>query len=84
MFVVWEYEGDIRQLIRFLNVVKDLLSLALWRKLSNNWASLWQRPPRLRNSVRGLGRGSLLAMSLRSYPVVIGIVSTPGFVYLKF
>ena len=32
MFAVWEYEGDIRQLITFLNVVKDLLSLALWGK----------------------------------------------------
>ena len=73
MFAVWEYEGDIRQLITFLNVVKDLLSLALWGRLFHNWAPLWQRPPRLRNSVRGLGRGSLLAMSLRSYPVVIGL-----------
>ena len=72
MFAVWKYEGDIRQLITFLNVVKDLLSLALWGRLFHNWAPLW-RPLRLRNSVRGLGRGSLLAMSLRSYPVVKGL-----------
>ena len=38
MFPVWEYEGDIRRLITFLNVVKDLLSLALWRRLFHNWA----------------------------------------------
>ena len=57
MFPVWEYKGDIRRSITFLNVVKDLLSLALWRRLFHNWAPLWQRPLRLRNSVPGLGRG---------------------------
>ena len=65
--------GEIRQLITFLNVVKDLLSLALWGRLFHNWAPLWQRPLSLRNSARGLGRGSSLAMSLRSYSVVKGL-----------
>ena len=73
MFAVWEYEGDIRQLITFLSVVKDLLSLALRGRLFHKWAPLWQRPLRLRNSVRGLGRCSLLAMSLRSYSLVKGL-----------
>ena len=72
MFAVWEYEGDIRQLITVLNVVKDL-SLALWGRLFHNWAPLWQRTVRLRNLVRGLGRGILLAMSPRSYSVVKGL-----------
>ena len=72
MFAVWEYEGDIRQLIKFLNVVKDLC-LALWGGLFHNWAPLWQKPFRLRNSVQGLGRCSLLAMSLRSYSKVKGL-----------
>ena len=73
IFAVWEYEGDIRQLITFLSVVKDLLSLALRGRLFHKWAPLWQRPLRLRNSVRGLGRCSLLAMSLRSYSLVKGL-----------
>ena len=73
MFPVWKYEGEIRQLITFLNVVKDLLSMALWGRLFHNWAPLWQRPLSLRNSVRGLGTGSSLAMSLRSYSVVKGL-----------
>ena len=73
MFAVWEYEGDIRQLITFLSVVKDLLSLALRGRLFHKWAPLWQRPLRLRNSVRSLGRCSLLAMSLRSYSLVKGL-----------
>ena len=72
MFAVWEYEGDIRQLITVLNVVKDL-SLALWGRLFHNWAPLCQRTVRLRNLVRGLGRGILLAMSPRSYSVVKGL-----------
>ena len=40
MFAVWEYEGDIRQLITFLNVVKDLVSLALWGRLFHTWVLL--------------------------------------------
>ena len=47
-------------LITFLNVVKDLVSLALWGRLFHNWA-------------RGLGRANLFALFLRSYSVVNGL-----------
>ena len=64
--------GGITQLITFLNVIKDLVTLSLRERLFHKWAPL-QQILRWRNSVRSLSRANLFALSLRSYSLVNGL-----------